>query len=87
MRAVYLFNGFLFLYLKGGENMNKRKAAENNNNTMYGDIKSACVRYSLGFNSIRKLATQCNAVVKVGARTLYNFKKIDAYLDSGSTET
>lgn len=67
--------------------MNRRKAAENNSNTMYGDIKSACVRYSLGANSIRKLAAQCNAVVKVGARTLYNFRRIDDFLDSGNTET
>lgn len=67
--------------------MNKRKVTENNNDVMYGDIKSACARYSLGLNSIRKLATQCNAVVKVGARTLYNFRRIDDFLDSGNTET
>ena len=47
-----------------------------------GGIDEACSRYGLGKASIRRIAEEAGAVIHVGKRLLFNFSKIDSYLDS-----
>lgn len=46
-----------------------------------GRIRQAMARYSLGRNTVRSLAQDAGAVVKVGRVCLYDFEKMDAYID------
>ena len=50
------------------------------------DIKTAgveygCQRYGVGRNTLRKLAEDADAVVKVGRRWLFNVSKVDKLMD------
>jgi hypothetical protein len=44
-------------------------------------IDELIIRTGLGMNSAKKLAEKAGAKFKFGRRTLYNLKKIDAYID------
>ena len=46
-----------------------------------GRISQAMARYSLGRDTVRNLARDAGAVVKVGKVCLYDFEKMDAYID------
>ena len=56
---------------------NKSQPMENKT----GRIDSACMRYGLGKNTMRQLAEQAGAVIKVGRVVLINFSIMDAYFD------
>ncbi len=47
-----------------------------------GKIDQACMRYGLGKNTMRKVAIEAGAEIKIGKCYLINFTKVDAYMDS-----
>lgn len=47
-----------------------------------GKLDQACMRYGLGKNTMRKVAEEAEAVIRVGKCYLVNFSKVDAYMDS-----
>lgn len=49
-----------------------------------GKIQQACVRYGLGATTMRKLAKEVGAVVRIGKCYLINFSKMDEYMDKMS---
>lgn len=46
-----------------------------------GKLDTACLRYDLGRNTMRRVASEAGAVVKLGKCYLINFTKVDAYMD------
>lgn len=51
-----------------------------------GRIEQACLRYGLGKNTMRKVAEDAQAVIRIGKSYLINYSKVDAYMDSMSGE-
>lgn len=51
-------------------------------NIKYLRLNDACKCYSLGENSMRKVALEAHAVVKIGKCVLIDMKKMDNYLES-----
>lgn len=47
-----------------------------------GSIDDACARYALGRPTMRKVAEDANATIRIGRRVVLNFSKIDAYMDA-----
>lgn len=45
-------------------------------------LPEACARYGLGKASLRKVAEDASAVVRVGKRYLVNVHRLDLYMDS-----
>ena len=45
-----------------------------------GDINEASARYGVGKASVRKLATDCGAIVRVGRLVRFNFSILDGYV-------
>lgn len=63
--------------------MQKRVTNNGNDfNAKSGRIEQACARYGLGRNTMRKIAGEAGAEIKVGKCYLINFSKVDAYLDA-----
>ena len=55
---------------------------ENQTEVKAGRIEQACARYGLGKNTMRKVAGEAGAEIKIGKCYLINFTKVDAYMDS-----
>ena len=51
-------------------------------NQSSGDLQAACMRYGCGRATVEKVAEEARAKITLGRRKLYNFRKMDAYLDS-----
>lgn len=66
--------------LKGAYNMKKLDRLEPNSHT--GKIEQACLRYGLGKNTMRKVAEDAEAIIRIGKCLLINYSKVDAYMDS-----
>lgn len=47
-----------------------------------GGLEEACARYGLGKASMRKVAEDAGAVIRIGKRYLVNFVKVDSYMNS-----
>jgi hypothetical protein len=47
-----------------------------------GRIDAACSRYDLGKGTMRKVAEDAGAIIRIGKIYLINFSIVDAYLDS-----
>lgn len=47
-----------------------------------GGIDEGCARYSVGRQTMRRIAEDANAVIRVGKRYLLNFERIDRYMDA-----
>ena len=47
-----------------------------------GDVAEACARYGLGKTSMRRVAEDAGAIVRIGKRYLINFTRVDLYMDS-----
>lgn len=64
--------------------MNKRKVltVEELNVARTGGIDDACTRYGLGKTSMRRVAEEAQAVIRIGKRYLVNYAKVDVYMDS-----
>lgn len=62
----------------------QKRAMSNENQTEIkaGRIEQACARYGLGKNTMRKVAGEAGAEIKIGKCYLINFSKVDAYMDS-----
>lgn len=52
----------------------------------YGDLKAAMIRYGVGRRALENLARASNARSKIGSRVLYNYKKMDQFLDRESDQ-
>ena len=63
-----------------------RKIERTEPETRTGRIEQACNRYGVGKNTMRMLAKEANAVVRIGRTYLINYAKVDAYVDSLSGE-
>lgn len=59
-----------------------RKIERNEPEMRTGKLEQACMRYGLGKNTMRKVADEAGAVVRIGKCYLVNFSKVDAYMDS-----
>lgn len=46
-----------------------------------GSVDQACSRYSLGRNTMRNLASEARAVVRIGKCYRINFDVMDKYID------
>ena len=46
-----------------------------------GDMQAAQERYGVGYHSIKKIAKECDAEIKIGRSVRYNFSKMDNYLN------
>lgn len=49
-------------------------------------IEPACMRYGVGKNTMRKIAEDAGAVVRIGKSYLINISKVDKYMDALSGE-
>ena len=47
-----------------------------------GRIEQACARYGVGRSTMRNIAKEAGAEVKIGKCYLINFSKVDDYMDS-----
>lgn len=45
-----------------------------------GNTQTACIRYGLGRNTMRKVAEEAHAVVRIGRCYLINFNIVDEYM-------
>ena len=61
-----------------------KKSERTEQDAKTGRIDQACARYGLGRNTMRKVAEESKAVIKIGKCYLINFSKVDAYMDSMS---
>ena len=63
--------------------MRQRKTldAETVNRMKTGGMREACKRYGLGYTSMRKVAEDAAAIIRIGNRLIINFSKVDAYMD------
>ena len=64
--------------------MNKRMSlnSEERNAARTGGIEDACKRYGLGKASMRSVAEEAQAVIRIGKRYLVNYARVDQYMDS-----
>ena len=60
--------------------MYKRSTVNVYSDPTWLDIKAACNKFSLGRDSIRKIAEEAGALSKVGKRVLINADKVNEYL-------
>ena len=51
-----------------------------------GKIEQACMRYGLGRNTMRRIASDAGAVVRIGRVYLVNYSTVARYMDSFSGE-
>ena len=51
-----------------------------------GRIEQAWARYGVGRNTMRKIAEDSGAVIRIGRNYLINFEKVDAYMSAMSGE-
>lgn len=61
--------------------MRARKIRESTGEVKAGRLDEACARYGLGQNTLRDLAREAGAVVRVGRVLLFNFTFLDDYID------
>ena len=64
--------------------MNRRivKPATDEKEIKTGGLPEACARYGMGKASMRKVAEDAGAVIRIGKRYLVNFSRVDLYMDS-----
>lgn len=51
-----------------------------------GRIEQACQSYGVGRNTMRQIAENANAVIRIGRNYLIDFSKVDKYMDALSGE-
>lgn len=51
-----------------------------------GRIEQVCQRYGVGRNTMRQIAEDANAVIRIGRNYLIDFPKVDKYMDALSGE-
>ena len=60
----------------------RKRTTETTAEMKTGRIAEACARYNLGKNTMRKVAKDAGAIIKIGTCVLINFTIVDAYLDA-----
>ena len=61
--------------------MNKRIDMESVYDMRTGRVDDGCRRYGVGRNTMREIGKAAKAEIRFGKSVLYNFGKIDAYMD------
>lgn len=51
-----------------------------------GRIEQACLRYGVGKNTMRQIASDAGAVIRIGKNYLVNYEKVDNYMNLISGE-
>ena len=51
-------------------------------NALCGGIDEACSRYGLGKSTMRKVAADAGAIIRIGKRLLVNYSRVDQYMNS-----
>lgn len=59
-----------------------KQTPEKAKNMVTGGIEEACARYGLGKATMRKVAEDACAVIRIGRCYLINFQKVDLYMNS-----
>lgn len=59
-----------------------RKRSHEDKAARYLRIPQAADRYNVGTNSLRRIATAANAVIRIGRVTLVDTKTLDNYLEN-----
>jgi len=63
--------------------MHERKNLGNTRNEVKtGGLMDACARYGLGRDSMRKVAEDAGAIIRIGKRLLVNYERVDLYMNS-----
>lgn len=62
--------------------MKMREKNLNSTDAKTGGIDEACARYGLGKASMRRVAEDAGAVIRIGKRYLINFTRVDRYMDA-----
>lgn len=62
--------------------MKMREKNLNSADAKTGGIEEACARYGLGKQSMRRVAEDAGAVIRIGKRYLINFTRVDRYMDA-----
>lgn len=60
----------------------KERLITMNSEVKAGKLEQACIRYGVGKNTMRKIADEANAVIRIGKCYLINFTVVDKYMDS-----
>lgn len=60
----------------------KERLMTMNSEVKAGKLEQACIRYGVGKNTMRKIADEANAVIRIGKCYLINFTVVDKYMDS-----
>lgn len=60
----------------------KERLMTMNSEVKAGKLEQACIRYGVGKNTMRKIADEANAVIRIGKCYLINFTIVDEYMDS-----
>lgn len=61
--------------------MQKREYKINSQSLVVGCIEEAQARYGYGKATIKNIAKEAGAVIRIGRTVRYNFSKIDAYIN------
>ena len=64
--------------------MNRRKGTPAEIDIRTGGIDEACARDGLGRASMRRVAEDAGAIIRIGRRLLINFARVDDYMDGMS---
>lgn len=59
-----------------------RKRSHADKAARYLRIPQAADRYNIGVNTLRRIATEANAVIRIGRATLIDTITLDGYLES-----
>lgn len=62
--------------------MKMREKNLNSADAKTGGIEEACARCGLGKQSMRRVAEDAGAVIRIGKRYLINFTRVDRYMDA-----
>ena len=62
--------------------MYKRKSTNTCESQITGRLNDACARYAVGKTTMRKIAKEAGAFIKVGSAALIHYGKVDKYLES-----
>lgn len=59
----------------------RKRTSQNTTHARLGDRYQSCGRYNIGYNTLRRWADECGAVVKFGRIVRYDWDRLDADLD------
>lgn len=60
----------------------RKRPTDDSETPKTGSVDQACARYGLGKASMRRVAEDAAAVIRIGKRYLINYTLVDRYMDS-----